>query len=122
MVNHFTAGLLGAQRQYWRDTPSPIRNFFLAEMGKVVAAMDTEREFILQLGWGGGWDSKTLGELLTADADRFAQIIQRYKKQMLRQGTFHPGDRYPKSRRVVMRGEKPFMPLGWVKVHMEQVQ
>ncbi len=122
VVNRFTAGLIEAQRRHWKNLPVPIRNFFFAEIERVVDRMDVNNEFIMQLGWGGGWDSKTLGALLTADEERFAQIVQRYKKQMLREGSFYPGDRYPKSRRVVVRGEKPFQPLGWIKVRMERIQ
>jgi len=121
VVNYVAVGLLTSQSDYWRNSRAPIRNFFV-EVDKVLNRMDPKHEFVMQLGWGGGWDSKTLGPLLTENPKLFAQVVRRYQKQMLRKGSYHPGDRYPKSRRVVVRNEKPFMPLGWVKVRMERVQ
>lgn len=82
-----------------------------------------DNEFILQLGWGGGWDSKTLGDHLTADESEFMELVQKYDRQMDKQGKFELGDFYPKSRRVVMNDQNnPLYTLGWVKVRMERME
>jgi len=78
-----------------------------------------ENEFLLQLGWGGGWDSKTLGDHLTKDEALFSALDRTYR--LTRRGEV--GDRFPKSRRVIVRREDPREPLGtlgWIKVKMER--
>jgi CRISPR-associated protein Csm5 len=78
-------------------------------------------EFILQLGWGGGWDSKTMGAQLTTDEGKFAQLVGKYGLD--KTGKFEPGERFPKSRRVALNSSNnPLYTLGWVKVKMERVQ
>ena len=83
-----------------------------------------ERHFLLQLGWGGGWGSKTLGSRLQEDANFKEGIIRDYR---LTRGQRRSGDPFPRSRRVVMQvdrhpdgriWERPAAPLGWVHVQM----
>lgn len=72
--------------------------------------------FLLQVGWGGGWDSKTLGYLVT-DGERDS-LAGRYR---LRRGGSGP---FPGSRRAIARGSgeqaEPQAPLGWLLVEMKQ--
>jgi CRISPR-associated protein Csm5 len=121
VVNAFTINRIHGERNRWQASTDPIRSFYetlYREMARVTAAQD---EFLLQLGWGGGWDSKTFAYVLTADGQKFAQTVRKYGKTMVRKGKYNPGDRYPKSRRVIVQSEKAVMPLGWVKVRMERV-
>ena len=83
-----------------------------------------EGQFLLQLGWGTGWDDKTFGVRLQDD-DRFMErIIGDYR---LARGNRDLGDPFPKSRRVAVRFEEtrgqrvetPAYPLGWVLVEMK---
>jgi len=77
-----------------------------------------ENEFIVQLGWGGGWESKTLGNLLKQDERTFEKLLADYR--MVRQGTRRrAGDPFPASRRLALRSGKPALPMGWVKVKLE---
>lgn len=74
--------------------------------------------FFLQLGWGGGWENKTMGrELLASDEATFADLRHRFKLG-------HPpreGDSFPSSRRLVVnRQGRPMVPLGWVEVMAEK--
>jgi CRISPR-associated protein Csm5 len=78
-------------------------------------------EFLLQLGWGGGWDSKTFAHVLTKDRSAFYRVVKKYQP-MDRQDSYKQGARYPKSRRVVVQDEQAVFPLGWVKVKMERVE
>jgi CRISPR-associated protein Csm5 len=75
-------------------------------------------EFLLPLGFGTGWESKTLGaERLGQGGQGFEMLINQYRmtKERLRK----PGDPFPKSRHLFMRGKDPGEPIGWVKVRME---
>lgn len=86
-----------------------------------------ERQFLLQLGWGTGWEDKTFGSRLQAEPGFMDKIIKDYH---LTRSKRNPGDPFPKSRRVVMAykrnaqgeiiGETPAYPLGWVLVEMEK--
>ncbi len=86
--------------------------------------------FFLQIGWGGGWESKTFGDHLQAD-QQFMESILRPPKEGgygLARGRRKPGDPFPKSRRVLVQvqrapsgqtHETPLYPLGWVLVEMQ---
>ena len=82
--------------------------------------------FLLQIGWGGGWNSKTFGTRLQADLAFMERIVNDYR---LARGARRSGDPFPKSRRVgvsTSRGvrgptqERPASPFGWVLVEMKQ--
>jgi len=84
-----------------------------------------ENAFLLELGWGTGWESKTLGSHLKRDSGFMQHIIRTYR---LGRGNYGLNNPFPKSRRVVMSyqrdangkvlGEQPALPLGWVLVEM----
>lgn len=122
VVNAFTDDRLEQEQRRWHATQAApgvrgFYNFLRQERGKCA-----ENEFIFQLGWGGGWDSKTFAHILTEDERKFAAVIGKYKNQMLRRGHFEAGDLYPKSRRVIVDGrDTPSAPLGWVKIRMEEI-
>lgn len=80
-----------------------------------------EDEFLFQLGWGGGWDSKTIGVKLRQDPHEFASMVNQFR--LLRKGTFKEGERFPRSRRVQvgLNDDKPRAELGWLRVKMEQL-
>lgn len=81
--------------------------------------------FIVQVGWGAGWDGKTLGSRLKGTPAFMERIIDDYR---LARGSRKAGDPFPKSRRVAVslqpaadgtRAETPAAPLGWVAVELE---
>ncbi len=78
-----------------------------------------ENELIVQIGWGAGWESKTLGSgLLRTDAQAFERLLSQYR--MTKERKRQPGDPFPKSRHLVLdRRGQPAEPLGWVKVRLE---
>ena len=73
-------------------------------------------EFILQIGWGAGWDSKTLSGLLKQNERVFARLVKDYRLQGRSRRPYQPGDLFPASRKLVLRGSKTAEPLGWIKV------
>lgn len=84
-------------------------------------------QFLLQLGWGTGWNDKTFGSRLQADEQFMERLIVSYN---LARGRREHGDPFPKSRRLTMRFqdaqgqrvESPAYPLGWVLVEMIPLQ
>lgn len=85
-----------------------------------------ETDAILQLGWGAGWDSKTLGYNLTDEHEEFTRLVNRFSKEMLFQGKakHQTGGLYPKTRRVRLTGaDLPIKgELGWVHLRFERVE
>ncbi|MGQ9492667.1 MAG: type III-A CRISPR-associated RAMP protein Csm5 [Anaerolineae bacterium] len=100
-----------------RRGPAAVLQFYrsLLEIAKTL----TEGEFIVQVGWGTGWESKTLGSsLLRRDNRTFEQLLRMYRMTKERQR--QPGDPFPKSRHLVLdERRQPTMPLGWVKIKLE---
>lgn len=76
-----------------------------------------ENEFLLQVGWGTGWPSKTFGHLLQRDAEAFERLVRDYRLSPQDRGR-RPGQPFPKSRKLVRRGDRPAEPLGWLKVRL----
>lgn len=76
-----------------------------------------KNEFLLVLGWGGGWHTKTLNRYLRRDSRFFGDLVSRYR--LNRTGALKEGVPFPKSRHLLRIGEKAGPPLGWVKVILE---
>ena len=82
--------------------------------------------FLLCMGWGTGWASKTFGSHLQERPDFMERIVRDFR---LARGRRQPGDPFPKSRRVVAQisrdrqgrvVERPATPLGWCLVEMKE--
>jgi len=75
-------------------------------------------EFIVQIGWGAGWESKTLGSgMLRQDDQAFERLLKQFR---MTRGRRQPDDLFPKSRHLVLDSHgRPAEPLGWVKVRLE---
>ncbi len=107
--------LLAAERDWCaaHRTLQPLAEFY-ASLHQVVAEMPDNRT-LLQVGWGGGWLNKTIGNRLSA-RDR-EDVIGQYG---LARGKRHSGDPFPKSRRVAIDSQgRPAAPLGWVLIEMK---
>lgn len=72
-------------------------------------------QFLAQIGWGTGWNSKTFNDLLLADEKRFAEIVRRYRMTRF-PDRFTPGTRFPKSRQLFRNQGRSVRPMGWVQV------
>jgi CRISPR-associated protein Csm5 len=89
-----------------------------------------KNEFLLQLSWGTGWRAKTvgdhIGEKLLRQINREKQNwFQPQKDYAIADGRFFSSEHgkftSPKTRRLVMDGDTPAWPLGWVKVSLEKL-
>ncbi|KAB8145997.1 type III-A CRISPR-associated RAMP protein Csm5 [Chloroflexia bacterium SDU3-3] len=78
--------------------------------------------FMLQIGWGTGWHSKTLDERLTEHTEEFNEIAN-YKDYKLKRGkAIKPGDIFPISRKLIKNDANVLSePLGWVRVDVAEV-
>ena len=75
----------------------------------------------VQIGWGGGWDSKTLGALLQRDPEGFEEMARRYSLRRGR-GQVRPGTPFPSTRRMVVTNDNQQVrgPLGWLRLKFER--
>lgn len=69
-------------------------------------------QFLLQIGWGTGWASKTIGTRLPEAS--LAALVRRFN---LDRGRRHPV--FPKTRRLVELQGSPSTPPGWVKITLK---
>ena len=76
-----------------------------------------EDAFLVQIGWGAGWESKTLGSSLLRQNDRqFEDLLSRYR--MTKERDRRPGDPFPRSRHLALHNGQPALPMGWVVVRV----
>jgi CRISPR-associated protein Csm5 len=90
-----------------------------------LSSMRGSNDFFLQLGWGGGWENKTLGQaLLAPDEQDFADLRDTFdlgRPPRSKDWRAKPGTTFPSSRRLVVNNQnRPVAPLGWVKVTVTQ--
>jgi CRISPR-associated protein Csm5 len=81
-----------------------------------------ENELLVQIGWGAGWESKTLGSgLLRTDDRAFERLLDQYR--MTKERDRRLGDPFPKSRHLVLdRHDRLAEPLGWVRIRLEGLE
>ncbi len=107
------------REQAWAQAHGlPSLQAFYADLRRRLDAMRSEKApaFLLRVGWGGGWESKTLGRE-PFDEAAFEELLRRYIRP---RGNRRPGDPFPRSRRLVIDPqERPLRPFGWVEVRME---
>ena len=77
-------------------------------------------EFMLQTGWGTGYHANTVTSLFT-DGDEAAIDLMSLRRRFRLGGSRSQKGQYderefPKTRRILYRGQNPIAPLGWVKI------
>ena len=79
-----------------------------------------EDAFLLQIGWGTGYHANTVtGLFANSDPSRavWMDLRERFKLGESRsQRDYYDKREFPKTRRILYRGENPTVPLGWVKI------
>ena len=86
-----------------------------------------EGAFLLQVGWGAGYHANTVTATFTEDAESpvdWMDLRERFKLGESRSRRGHYDEReFPKTRRILYRGQNPICPLGWVKISpLEEVE
>ena len=79
-----------------------------------------EGAFLLQIGWGTGYHANTVASLYTEIEEPpidWMDLRERFKLGESRSQRGHYDERdFPKTRRILYRGQNPILPLGWVKI------
>ncbi|MDR7508953.1 MAG: type III-A CRISPR-associated RAMP protein Csm5 [Armatimonadota bacterium] len=114
--NAFARSVAEQERQWWTQAGSAVPPS-LRQLADTVTRFYTELlrrlqspppgHVVLNLGWGGGWRTKTVTELFGEDVVQ--QLVRRYR---LDRGS---GSRpFPKTRKVAWVQRDRFLPMGWV--------
>jgi len=118
-----SAAHIAAEIAYFQDRGSSELARFYAALLQEATSLGPE-SFLLQIGWGAGWESKTLDDRLKADPAGFTEIVHQYKLDQpdkRKSSTYNTGDRFPKTRKLVLNRGIPWYPMGWVRVDMAEV-
>jgi CRISPR-associated protein Csm5 len=113
------AALIAGEREFFSTRAPEIARVY-ADLEQRLAGLDA-RSFLLAVGWGAGWRSKTLDDRLSAmreRADEFARTVKQHnlKNNRTKPERFSPNDRFPATRKLVYSGGRPRQPLGWLQV------
>ena len=84
-----------------------------------------EGAFLLQIGWGTGHHANTVAALFTEDTEAPVDWMDLRKRFRLgesrsRRGAYD-GREFPKTRRILYRGQNPIAPFGWVKISPDEI-
>jgi CRISPR-associated protein Csm5 len=112
--------LMDREQQFFHDYRfSEAANFY----NKLISLNNNlpEGTFLLQIGWGTGYHTNTVTSLFTDDKesseDLRMDLRERFKlgESRSQRGRYDARE-FPKTRRILYRGQNPISPLGWVKI------
>jgi CRISPR-associated protein Csm5 len=117
--NELAKEVAESERNWWKEVKDATRDIgaktvaarmerFYDELSNRIKAESDEAVF-LNIGWGGGWRTKTVVELFGDEAVQ--EVVSRYG---LDRGSHSRP--FPKTRKVAWRGSNDFVPLGWLKL------
>ena len=85
---------------------------FYTRLGQAHTGMKSSQRALVPVGWGSGWEAKTLGADALESGGILEAVIQEYG---LARGSRKEDDPFPKSRKLALQGERPASPLGWLE-------
>lgn len=119
ICNEYATSLLRRQKEFVQKYQMPVLRDFYAGLEQRLQGLP-EGAFLLNIGWGGGWEAKTVGdivkELLQDDQyDAFDALRERYNLGAApRAKSINHDLPFPHTRLVAYREGAPAYPLGWV--------
>lgn len=109
--NTFAGALIEAELEFYEFyRMNPLRQFYQS-LKQQFDQLNFDRECLLQMSWGTGWGAKTVGVGLTNAV--FDEVRSRFRLGRKNE------EEFPKSRRLIESGNAPQMPMGWVKLRVE---
>jgi CRISPR-associated protein Csm5 len=108
---------LMTEATYFREKGGPRRAMrFYDELIKRLLELPDD-VLLLQVGWGAGWESKTLGSSVLRQNDHaFERLLSRYR--MTKERNRRAGDPFPRSRHLALVNGRPALPMGWLVVRI----
>lgn len=116
--NDYARAVISTERTFFDEGGLRSLADFYAELEAMLDDL-AEGAFLLNLGWGGGWEMKTVGDLLrrTLSPEEFVQLRRQYQLgEDPKTHRIDPEALFPHTRRIAYEGGAPMYPLGWVRV------
>jgi CRISPR type III-A-associated RAMP protein Csm5 len=105
----FSQAIIAHERAFYTRHGLPELATFYADLEARATRLAAQGSTVVQMSWGTGWLSKTLGP--TLEADTLADIRDQFR--LGRQNV----PIFPKTRRLVEQNGAPVAPPGWVALH-----
>lgn len=119
VCNSYARSVIERQKQYVTQHRQPQLQAFYDRLQQRLGSL-REGAFLLNIGWGGGWEAKTVGdivqEILRDDQfDDFVELRKRYKLgENPQTHKIDPASPFPETRLVGYQHGTAAYPLGWV--------
>ncbi len=116
IVQAYTVARIERERGWYearRELSQNLKPFF-----DTCSTTRSPQECYLQLGWGAGWLSKTIGVTWPPGSDAAEEVIERYGLRR-RDG---PSGAFPSTRTVIVSSGGQVAPLGWVRLRFREEQ
>jgi CRISPR-associated protein Csm5 len=122
--NNYASAVIAEEKKFlaehWSDEVKSVQQFYEEREKELKELGDTPTgAFLLNVGWGGGWEAKTVGNQIRAmlsEAD-FRQLRERYRlgKKPLspREDTSYLKGYFPHSRHIAYLWNR--LPMGWLR-------
>jgi CRISPR-associated protein Csm5 len=113
----YTRQCLLTEANYYKDKGGPPHAMRFYD-GLIKRLLELPKDtLLLQLGWGTGWESKTLGSsMLRQDSRQFEKLLRDYR--VTRERGRRLGAPFPRSRKLVLVNGRPALPMGWLEVRI----
>ncbi|MDZ7378439.1 MAG: type III-A CRISPR-associated RAMP protein Csm5 [candidate division KSB1 bacterium] len=114
--NAYARTVIAAEQEFYATYGPESLHELYTECAAMLDALP-DGAFLLNIGWGGGWEVKTVGALLRKilGAQGFLQLRQRYGLgRSPRTGQLTPNAPFPKTRRLAYEAGAAHWALGWV--------
>lgn len=115
--NDYARAVIAREKAFYEEHGLNVLQDFYSELETTLNGVP-DGAFLLNIGWGSGWEVKTVGGLLQAalGADGFKQLRQRYRLgEDPRTHQIYPNVPFPHTRRIAYEGGAPTWSMGWVK-------
>jgi len=114
--NQYAKALIATEESFYREHGLNVISDFYRDLPSEI---QQEEAFLLNIGWGGGWEMKTVGDLMrnALGNSSFNELRKRYRLgEDPQTHRVDPSSHFPHTRRVVYEGGAAAWPTGWVKV------
>lgn len=116
--NAYARGIIVAQKVFYAEHELNVLRDVYSDLEATLEGLP-DGAFLLNIGWGSGWEVKTVGDLLQAALGTagFKQLRQRYHLgEDPRTHQIYPNVPFPHTRRIAYESGVPTWPMGWVKL------